>query len=111
MSSQGKPKGFGLYLTSIPSNDTGERGHVHHDDDWGYLPELDEDGQVQIDGGQSEEDQFSVAKIADSLDDLKADYEFHFEHKLKHEPQFVRVVKSGEEHLLLRQLIDRDEGV
>jgi hypothetical protein len=109
MSSQGKPKAFGLHLTSTPSNDMGERGHVHYDDDWGYFPELDEDGQVQINGGQTEEDQVSVAKIADSLDDLKADYELHFEHKLKHEPEFVRVVKWGEGHLL-RQLIDR-EGV
>lgn len=98
-------------MTSTPSIDTGERGHVHHDDDWGYLPELDEDGQVQIDGGQTEEDQFSVAKIADSLDDLKADYELHFEHKLKHEPEFVRVAKSGKGYLLPRQLIDREEGV
>lgn len=41
---------------------------------------------------------------------FKADYELHFEHKLKHEPEFVRVEESGEGHLL-RQLIDREEGV
>ena len=105
----GRARGVWLIFDFYPFDDTGERCHFPNDFDWGYLPELDKFGKPQSDGDQTEEDQFSVAKIADSLSDLGADYEFKFEHKLKHEPEFVRVVKSGEGHLL-RQLVDRENA-
>lgn len=105
----GRARGVWLIFDFYPFDDTGERCHFPNDFDWGYLPELDKFGKPQSDGDQTEEDQFSVAKIADSLSDLGADYEFKFEHKLKHEPEFVRVVRSGEGHLL-RQLVDRENA-
>ncbi|KAK3179433.1 hypothetical protein OEA41_005555 [Lepraria neglecta] len=96
----GRARGVWLIFDFYPFDDTGKRCHFPNNIDWGYLPELDEFGKPQSDGDQTEEDQFSVAKIADSLSDLGADYEFRFEHKLKYEPEFLRVIKSGESHLL-----------
>ena len=92
----GRSNGVWLVYDFHPIHEiTGEPYHVKNDLDWGYLPRHDE----------FESQQFSVAKIAKSLGDLCPNYEFHFEHMLKHEPDYVRVVKTAE-GTLLRQVID-----
>lgn len=91
----GRAAGVWLVFNFHPFDDEGERYHIDDDSYWGWLPNH-EDG---------EDNQFSSAKIANSVHDLQARYELKFQHKIAHEPEYVRAVKSGLGQLL-RHTVD-----
>lgn len=72
----------------------GECKHIDNDYEWGFLPKDEED-----------EDQFSCAKIANSLDDMNVAYEFKFEERFDYEIEIVPAVQT-QDGTLDRQTVE-----
>ena len=72
----------------------GERFHVEDDLDWGYLL-----------GDHEMEQQFSIAKIADSLDQLGNLFPIVPDIKFTHEPEIVVVVQLSAGCELIRDTV------
>ncbi|EQL01686.1 hypothetical protein G6O67_000825 [Ophiocordyceps sinensis] len=77
------------------------------------VPTLDDNGSLLPDVGRLYDDsqaQFMVAKIADSLEDLKRPRTgFAFEGQVRHECQLVRAKLVGDHQQIMRQHISRSE--
>jgi len=97
----GRARGVWIVYDFFPVDEdiSGDRYHVDDSLDWGWLPNHEGEDDPT-------DDQFSVAKIADSLADLGPEYELKLEHMLRHEPEIVHAVRA-EDGKLLRRTIDR----
>ena len=91
----GKPGAVYLiydFFPFIPNLD--ECKHIDNDYEWGFLPKDSEN-----------DDQFSCAKIADSLNDLNEDYEFQWGKRYNYEVELIPAVQSPD-GTLDRQVVD-----
>lgn len=68
--------------------------HIDNDYEWGFLP-----------GEEEDEEQFSCAKIADSLDDLNEEYQFQWGKRYQYEVELVPAVQNPD-GTLDRQIVD-----
>ncbi|MCJ1247775.1 hypothetical protein MMC30_004990 [Trapelia coarctata] len=91
----GKPGAVYLIYDFFPFIPSLEKcKHIDNDYEWGFLPKDEEN-----------EDQFSCAKIADSLDDLNGDYEFQWGKRYSYEVELVPAVQNPD-GTLDRQLVE-----
>ncbi|KAL8726072.1 MAG: hypothetical protein Q9166_006951 [cf. Caloplaca sp. 2 TL-2023] len=97
----GRARGVWIVYNFWPIDISGDRYHIEEDDEWGWLPNYD--------GDSPEDYQFSVAKIADNLIELKPSFVFKLRHRLRHEPELVRVVKDGMGRLQ-RQMVEMEDS-
>ncbi|KAL8726071.1 MAG: hypothetical protein Q9166_006950 [cf. Caloplaca sp. 2 TL-2023] len=96
----GKARGVWIVYNFNPVSPEGDRYRVENEDDWGWLPGYE--------GHDKQDFQFSVAKIADKLSDLKAGREFKLQNQLRYEPELVRVVKNGMGNLQRQTVEEKD---
>ncbi|MCJ1485134.1 hypothetical protein MMC06_005307 [Schaereria dolodes] len=89
----GKAGAVYLVYDFWPMDDVGDIHHVSNNF-WGFLPDCEED-----------EDQFSVAKIADSIKDLGIDHQFLMNSMICHEPEIVPAVQVADGLPILRQRV------
>lgn len=76
----------------IPNLD--DCSHIDNDFEWGFLPKDEEN-----------EEQFSCAKIGDSLDDLSEEYQFQWGKRYQYEVELVPAVQNPD-GTLDRQIVD-----
>ncbi|KAL8925505.1 MAG: hypothetical protein Q9208_003396 [Pyrenodesmia sp. 3 TL-2023] len=96
----GRARGVWIVYNFWPQNDEGDHFRIEDEDHWGLLRGHD----------REEDDQVSVAKIADDLAELGPDFEFELRHRLGHEPELVDVVRN-EAGDLVRQTVQFGDGM